>query len=75
MQITVKELYEALGVLVRNGEGNKKVITADDNEGNGYHGIYYSVTAEPKDVKECINFSNGLYDSQEEDPNNLVIIG
>ena len=75
MQITVKELYEALGVLVRNGEGDKKIIIADDNEGNGYHGAYFTVTAKPKNVKECIDSSNGLYDSQEEDPNNLVIVG
>ena len=54
---------------------NKKIIVADDNEGNGYHGMFYDPTVDAKSVKGCIDASNGLYDSSEEDPNNLVILG
>lgn len=74
-QLTVKELYRELGKLVKQGHGNKAVVVADDNEGNGYHGIYYSVTSTPKSVKECIEASNGLSDSQEKDYKNIIIVG
>jgi hypothetical protein len=74
-QLTVEKLYQELGKLIKRGQGNKVIVVADDNEGNGYHGIYYSVTSIPEDVQECINASNGLSDSQEEDYKNIVIIG
>lgn len=74
-QLTVKELRDELNELVLAGFGNKFCICADDEEGNAYHGIWYSVTSDPKQVKENIECSNGLYDSQETDCNNLVIIG
>jgi len=54
---------------------NKKIIVADDNEGNGYHGMFYDPTTSPKDVKANIDASNGLYDSIETNPNNLIILG
>lgn len=74
-QMTVHKLFLELMDLVNKGQGDKKVVVADDNEGNGYHGIYYSVTSDPKAVKGNIDVSNGLYDSQETDPNKIVIIG
>ena len=74
-QMTVHKLFLELMDLVTKGQGNKKVVVADDNEGNGYHGIYYSVTSDPKEVKENIEASNGLYDSQTENYKDIVIIG
>lgn len=53
----------------------KKIIVADDTEGNGYHGMFYQPTTDPKAVKENIGFSNGVYDTDTEDPNELVILG
>lgn len=75
IQMTVEKLYRELQELMRQGMGDKKIVVADDNEGNGYHGIYYSCTSDPMMVKENIDASNGLYDSQEENTDNLVIIG
>lgn len=53
----------------------KKIIVADDNEGNGYHGMFYGVTTDASAVKEAIEYSNGVYDTNTEDPNDLVILG
>ena len=75
MQMTVEKLFNELKELVEAGQGNKKVVVADDNEGNGYHGVYYSVTSDPKEVEGNIKVSNGLYDSQETNYKNIVIIG
>lgn len=74
-QITVEELYEDLKQLVESGAGNKKIVVADDSEGNGYHGAYYVVIADPRTIEYCITYSNGLTDSLETDYNNIVIIG
>ena len=75
LQMTVEQLYQELGELIKQGHGKKVLVAADDNEGNGYHGIFYSPTAKPKEVKENIEASNGLYDSQETDYRKIVIIG
>lgn len=74
-QMTVHQLFLELMSLVNKGQGNKKVILADDSEGNGFHGCFYSITSDPITVKETIANSNGLVESNEEDPNNLIIIG
>lgn len=53
----------------------KKIIVADDTEGNGYHGMWFAPTTDPEVVKECIEASNGVYETDTEDPNELIIIG
>lgn len=74
-QVTVKDLALWLSDLVKKGYGDKRVVIADDTEGNAYHGMYYSPTSEADEVKDLINSSNGLYESQETDCTKIVIIG
>lgn len=74
-QLTVRELYQDLRQLMREGRGDDYIVVSDDEEGNSYHGIFYGATADPKDIRECIEFSNGLYGSVTDDPNKLIIIG
>ena len=74
-QLTVLNLFKLLEEEVRNGNGNKVIVVADDNEGNSYHGLFYGITSEPNDIKENIDNSNGIYDSQEKDLNKIVILG
>lgn len=74
-QIKVKDLYRDLAMLMKQGRGDDYIVVADDEEGNGYHGIFFSVTDDPKDIRECIEFSNGLYGSVTDDPNKIIIIG
>jgi hypothetical protein len=73
--MTVKELYLELAEEIKKGNGDKYIVVADDNEGNGYHGMFYGVTSDPKMVRENIECSNGLYDSAVEDYNKIVILG
>ena len=74
-QITVKQLYEMAKQEVLKGNGNKKIIVADDTEGNGYHGMFFGFTSKLIDVKEAIECSNGVYDSETENPHEMVILG
>lgn len=75
-QMTVKQLYLELAEEIKKGNGDKFIIAADDNEFNSFHGLYYGISySDPEDVAEQIECSNGVYDSQVEDPDKLVILG
>lgn len=68
-QITVKEMAAALNAEVKKGNGDKMLITADDNEGNGYHGVFYTISP----AKGVDSFMIG--DSVTTDTDKLLIIG
>ena len=74
-QITVKQLFSMVKKEMAKGNGDKKIVLADDTEGNGYHGMFFGFTSETNDVKECIEYSNGIYDSDTDDVNEIVILG
>ena len=76
-QMTVKELILHLAQLAKSNPEvlNKYIVVADDNEGNSYHGLFYGITSEVDAVRDCIEFSNGISDSQYENPEQLVILG
>lgn len=74
-QLTVKQLHALLSEEIAKSNGDKKIVVADDNEGNSYHGLFYGITSDLDKVKENIEYSNGLYDSQEKDLNKIVILG
>lgn len=38
---------------------NKKILLSDDDEGNGYHEMFFSITSDENDVRENIEYSNG----------------
>ena len=72
-QITVRKLAAHLNNLVMTGHGDKLIVLSDDNEGNGYHGMFWLSTCAPDDVKAV---ADGLvYDSNETDPSKIVILG
>lgn len=74
-QMTVAKLLTELNELYAKGMGNKKIVVAIDEEGNSYRGIYYSCEGDPTAVRAAIEYSNGLIESQTDDPNDIVIIG
>lgn len=48
--ITVKDLMHACVREVDKGNGNKVIMISDDDEGNGYHYLWYAFT--PMEVME-----------------------
>lgn len=74
-QLTINDLYKNLAAEIKKGNGNKVIVVADDNEGNSFHGLFFGITSEANDIKEAVEYSNGIYDSQEKDLNKLVILG
>lgn len=41
--LTIDELYRDLGKLRKQGLGSKRILISQDDEGNGYHELFYSV--------------------------------
>lgn len=39
-QMTVEELFVLCGRELEKGNGKKNIVLSDDNEGNGYHGLF-----------------------------------
>lgn len=72
-QLTVNDLYKECERVIKMGYGNKKLIVADDNEGNGYHGLFFGLTL-TADKEDWFDTSL-ISDSLETDPNKLVIVG
>ena len=67
-QMTVKALMEFCKKEIEKGNGDKMIVVADDNEGNGYHGLFYQFT-------EADDFVDEIYDSQSTDPDKIIVLG
>lgn len=67
-QMTVKALMEFCKQEIANGNGDKMIVISDDNEGNGYHGLFYAFT-------EANDFVDAIYDSQSTDPDQIIVLG
>ena len=68
-QMTVNDLFELCKEAIRKGHGNKNIVLSDDNEGNGYHGMFYGFT----EVTE--GFEDEIYDSVTNSARDTIILG
>lgn len=73
--ITVGQLIKILARKAKQDPTilDKGIILSDDEEGNGYHGCYFALTSNPKDVKGVLQASNGC--REHVNPSEVVIIG
>lgn len=72
--MTVKELYDALGKIIRSGGGGKTIYMATDDEGNDYRKMWYAPMTDPKQIESFMEIScSGL--SNCDDVNNAVVLG
>lgn len=70
--ITVKTLKKLVDEQIKLGNGDKEVLISCDDEGNGYHTLFYGFTAELESLK-IISEWGLFYDSN--DPSKVVILG
>jgi len=78
-QMTVKQLLKLCQEEVKKGNGDKFIVVADDNEGNGYHGMFYGFT-DAIEVKEGLkvfgsSLEDEIYDSCYTKPEEIIILG
>lgn len=57
--ITVEQLKRIVDEEVRNGNGDKVIMISDDDEGNGYHYLWYAMATAQEVLggwnEDCIN--------------------
>jgi hypothetical protein len=68
-QIKVKDLLKFCEEEVKKGNGNKNIVISDDNEGNGYHGLFWGFTEVDEYLEEDI------YDSKTTSAETTIILG
>ena len=71
-QLTIKDLKRFVDKQMEKENEDKFIVISDDNEGNGFHGLFYGFT---DDIGEIKMLSDMIYDSAENDPNKIVILG
>ena len=72
-QMKLKDLYIACKHYMEEGYGEKTLVVSGDNEGNHYHGMFYTltpITAENKD-----GFQDLIYDNNEMNLENIIVVG
>lgn len=72
-QIKLKDLYQSCKEQMEAGNGEKSLVVAADNEGNGYHGMFYTLTViTPENVD---GFSGLIGDNADPDIYNIIVVG
>lgn len=51
VEITLKQLQEEIQKAIDEGHGDKVVILSNDDEGNGVHRMFYTITSEPETIE------------------------
>lgn len=70
-QLTINELLELCKKQVKKGNGDRQIVISDDNEGNGYHGLFYAFTEIEEEEKEYYQID----DSETNDIKKIIILG
>ena len=71
--MTVKELKNLCEEIINKGFGDHNVIVADDEEGNGYHDLFYPFMTNTEMVKSAVAWS--CCPGNISDPDHSVILG
>lgn len=72
-QIKLKDLYQKCKELMDEGKGEKSLIVAADNEGNGYHGMFFTLTEVTHENADC--FRGLIGDNAEPNLYNMIVVG
>lgn len=72
-QIRLKDLYEACKRHMKAGHGDRSLVVAADNEGNFYHGMFYTLTLITPENAD--GFAGLIGDNAEPDINNIIVVG
>lgn len=70
--LTIKDLYDECREQIIKGNGNKVIMISDDDEGNGYHYLWYSFY---EDVEELLETVPTMVDERIADKENTIILG
>lgn len=55
--LTLKELKEQVDEAVAAGYGDKMILISNDDEGNGFHMVWYDLCVDQENIKACVDVS------------------
>ena len=70
--IKLKELLELCRVHVDAGNGDKTVLISCDDEGNGFHTLFYGIESDIENIRKLKEVC-GFHDNN--DPEDVVVLG
>ena len=71
--LTVRKLKAACDDIIAKGHGDKAVFISSDDEGNGFHELFFLFMTDKEDVEK---FLNDTYSRNNDIPvDNIVILG
>ena len=70
--LTVRELAEACAELIRKGHSDKQILISDDDEGNGYHSLFFGFIDNKETIRKLADY--GLFHDNQ-NPKDVVILG
>lgn len=72
--MTVRELLKFCQKAVTDGLGDKQVYISQDDEGNGFHKLYYEFTTSPDDIKDLLGGTYSRLDKGDSEEN-VILLG
>ena len=57
---TINQLKEMCEQQIRKGNGDKHILISDDDEGNGYHELFFAFTEANKIETQYVNMPFGV---------------
>lgn len=68
--ITVNELYLMCKEQIKKGNGTKHIIISDDDEGNGYHTLFFGFEDDKEDLEYVLEIEHDNHTVDE-----IVVLG
>lgn len=69
-QLRVKDLKKFVDKAIDNGYGDRYIVISDDNEGNGYHGLFFQFSTEK--LEDYVDY---ITDSKTYNPKEFIVLG
>lgn len=70
--MTVRELYNHCAFQISKGNGDKQILISNDDEGNGYHTLFYEFCDEPEEIQGAADM--GMFHDFN-NPDDVVLLG
>lgn len=73
--LTVKQLYKECKKLIDAGKGDKIIMISRDDEGNGYHYLWYSFTPAEDILDDPYGYMESDFDKNIAEMDDTIILG
>ena len=68
--LTVKDLFELCKEQIDKGNGDKRILLSDDDEGNGFHTLFYGFDDSDSIIEYALELEHDSHNADE-----IIILG